>query len=726
MSDAPMTFTFTDDWMESDSEDDVVEEQTTVESPADESTVRVHDAVTVVDKAENDNYLEPPSAGVEENADVDDADLDDDHAGDIDDEATDVENNDVVQNSTDVKRVVFNFSTSNVNTTNVTADLQSSAITTTSLESADVAHQMDTAVTDIDTTMIKVKLEPPAYSDDMIESYAGDAIEAKLPPADRSNDKAGDDTDNDDIDNNDDEMSTSDINKLISYSPDATTDVTTAENADITTPPTAKPDKKPCVCNICGKSVATPAGLRIHQSRVHKTTTEQETTSASEISTPATHKKVKAQRKRPSSSVKRVRKRPHDSLRDVTSENGDLELPLTSNFTPLGDAGDDVKVPMTSEAADITSSAGAAAGDSGENSAVVKKRRKRSEVKEIAQCSVCNKVFKHQSKLRRHAVVHTGERPYKCDICQRSFSQRADIKAHKLKVHSGPSEKKLFPCDKCAKIYSSEWLLKAHLLWHSGEQPIVCPDCGKSFQTPYGLKQHAVVHSGEKTFACDQCDKRYYRAGELKQHQMSHDETGELPHLCNICGKGFKYTHYLTKHLFLHSGVKPFRCEKCDKAFATRDRLQQHQLSHARTELRKAHPGDVTACVVVKPLVCSECGKCCDGNIKLKRHMRTHSEERPHKCKHCPKAFKTRGNLNLHLERHAGVKNHECDVCGKAFIAAKELHAHMSIHTGEGAHKCEWCSKTFLYASMLKRHALTHERKQEALKYSSDFQHQIL
>ncbi|XP_017590217.1 PREDICTED: transcriptional repressor CTCFL isoform X2 [Corvus brachyrhynchos] len=107
--------------------------------------------------------------------------------------------------------------------------------------------------------------------------------------------------------------------------------------------------------------------------------------------------------------------------------------------------------------------------------------------------------------------------------------------------------------------------------------------------------------------------------------------------------------------------------------------------------------------------VCHLCLKAFRTATLLHNHVNTHTGNKPHKCSECDRAFVTRGELSRHRRyKHTLEKPFKCTVCEYSSVEASKMRRHVRSHTGERPYPCDLCSYASKDAYKLKRHMLTH------------------
>ena len=173
----------------------------------------------------------------------------------------------------------------------------------------------------------------------------------------------------------------------------------------------------------------------------------------------------------------------------------------------------------------------------------------------------------HQAgNLKRHMLIHNGEKPHECHHCNYSCSETGDLKKH-MRTHSG---EKPYKCDQCDYASATASHLRRHEKTHKnpkkgaklinqsvqhqqkqstatisiGEQ---CKKCTYFCLTPGMLKQHTKeIHSRQKKYTCELCQYVCVQPGTLKQHLKTHK--GDKNFKCVQCGRYYSKAEHLVRH----------------------------------------------------------------------------------------------------------------------------------------------------------------------------------
>lgn len=260
------------------------------------------------------------------------------------------------------------------------------------------------------------------------------------------------------------------------------------------------------------------------------------------------------------------------------------------------------------------------------------------------KCTECNNIYVKRTSLANHMLkqhdqklgparppklIPTADnpRPYKCDVCESSYVRKKHLSRHVKKSH----EQRL--CKLCsAPVTGSypEHMHKAHGI--ELPRPLECELCSRSFRTKSHIQAHMRCHipqQSDKIYTCKYCNKQFQHPRIYQNHTRTHVDS--RPIICYVCGVTVHYSG-LRKHLLIHSDVKKYKCEICQRTFREKATL----VIHTRT-----HTGE-------KPYKCDTCGKGFKDPSTRRVHFRSHSGENPYCCHFCGRRTKQASNLRSH------------------------------------------------------------------------------
>ena len=285
------------------------------------------------------------------------------------------------------------------------------------------------------------------------------------------------------------------------------------------------------------------------------------------------------------------------------------------------------------------------------------------------ECNWCAKLFaKHNWEeflyhlTKEHLV---GDFRHKCDQCDKTFALKYQFEKHRKIQHTSNSS---IICDKCGQEFRTQTYLRNHLklvhnLYDIPKEDTIkkCDKCEIEFEKPENFNDHLKQCLVElKNFECKLCESQWVSHLSLWQHIAVDHKL--IRHICDTCGHVSTTLWGLKKHQKLvHEKIYKYVCHLCAKPLNSNEKLNVHMINVHGIGERK--------------FKCDQCDKSFATSNLLKNHFESHHAKKTlYQCEQCPKTFWMKSYLNTHVRRiHDKIRPHKCDICQQGFVYKRDV-----------------------------------------------------
>merc|ERR1712038_1096658 len=236
------------------------------------------------------------------------------------------------------------------------------------------------------------------------------------------------------------------------------------------------------------------------------------------------------------------------------------------------------------------------------------------------KCPFCSRKFPWSSSLKRHILTHTGQKPYKCTECPLWFTTKSNCDRHIIRKHGNNNNSDVGE-DKDFDDEDEEIEMGFHYSPLPAEDPAEFP--------------------------------------------TRRDSTTDSPYKCHICDDGFTERLPAIQHIE-QEHPEEFQSLTEKRAFDAPEEVVSPQTNESGEELYDQLRGKFPD-YVNRKIICLFCSRKFWSAEDLRRHVRTHTGERPYSCDICNRRFTLKHSMLRHKKKHdSGVSSNgeasdDCD-----------------------------------------------------------------